>query len=85
MILSGLRAGSVTAKESCGHKMRLTKRALDNGDFAAFSSIFLASSFFCAQAESMHEQGPRMQGVSPFLRVQEVIQVNYKKQLARRN
>jgi hypothetical protein len=29
-----------------------TQRALDAGDSAAFSSIFLASSFFCSQAES---------------------------------
>lgn len=30
----------------------LTKRAPDKWDSAAFSSIFLASSFFCSQAES---------------------------------
>ena len=32
--------------------MRLTQRAPDVWDSAAFSSIFLASSFFCSQAES---------------------------------
>jgi hypothetical protein len=34
-------------------KNGLTKRALDAGDSAAFSSIVLASSFSCFQAESM--------------------------------
>jgi hypothetical protein len=34
------------------HKMRPTKRAPDVWDSAAFSSIFLASSFSCSQAES---------------------------------
>jgi hypothetical protein len=29
-----------------------TKRALDAGDSAAFSSIFLASGFFCSRSES---------------------------------
>ena len=33
-------------------KRHLTKRAPDAGDSAAFSSIFLASSFFCSQTES---------------------------------
>jgi hypothetical protein len=37
-------------------KSGLTKRALDAGDSAAFSSIFLASSFFCSQAESTPPQ-----------------------------
>jgi hypothetical protein len=30
----------------------LTKRAVDGGDSAAFTSIFLASSFSCFQAQS---------------------------------
>jgi hypothetical protein len=34
------------------NKKRLTKRAPDVWDSAAFSSIFLASSFSCFQAES---------------------------------
>jgi hypothetical protein len=33
-------------------KSALTKRALDAGDSAAFSSVFLASSFLCSQTES---------------------------------
>ena len=37
--------------------MRLTKRALDARESARFSSIFLASSFFCPQAESMVRYG----------------------------
>jgi len=40
-------------KQSCVKvKSHLTKRAPDVWDSAAFSSIFLASSFFCSQAES---------------------------------
>jgi hypothetical protein len=34
------------------NKKRPTKRAPDKWDSVAFSSIFLASSFFCSQAES---------------------------------
>ena len=34
---------------SLSAKSGLTKRALDAGDSAAFSSIFLASSFLCSQ------------------------------------
>jgi hypothetical protein len=33
-------------------KPRRTQRALDAGDSAAFSSIFLASGFSCSQTES---------------------------------
>ena len=36
-----------------------TKRALDAGDSAAFSSSFLALSFLCSQAESMVCYGGR--------------------------
>jgi len=39
-------------KESCKSQKRLTKRAPDKWDSAAFSSIFLASSFSCSQAFS---------------------------------
>jgi hypothetical protein len=42
-----------------------TKRALDAGDSARFSSIFLASSFSCSQAESTPTQRPVTQTVSP--------------------
>jgi len=38
--------------------LRLTQRALDAGDSAAFSSIFLASSFFCSQADSTSAPAP---------------------------
>jgi hypothetical protein len=41
----------------------LTKRALDAGDSAAFSSIFLASSFSCSQAESTPAPAPITQTV----------------------
>jgi 5-methylcytosine-specific restriction endonuclease McrA len=37
---------------------RLTKRALDAGDSAAFSSFFLASSFSCSQTESTPAPAP---------------------------
>ena len=37
---------------------RLTKRALDAGDSAAFSSSFLASSFFCSRTESTPAHTP---------------------------
>jgi hypothetical protein len=40
------------------HKGCLTKRAPDVWDSAAFSSIFLASSFFYFQAESMFTLPP---------------------------
>jgi hypothetical protein len=42
-------------------KSGLTKHALDAGDSARFSSIFLASSFLCFQAEST----PARQQVTP--------------------
>ncbi len=42
---------------------RPTKRALDAGDSAAFSSIFLASSFSCSQAESTPAPAPVTQTV----------------------
>jgi len=41
----------------------LTKRALDRWDSAAFSSIFLALSFFCSQAESTPAHLPVTQTV----------------------
>jgi len=40
------------AKSLAGQRRGLTKRAPDVWDSAAFSSIFLASSFSCSQAES---------------------------------
>jgi len=42
---------------------RPTKRALDAGDSAAFSSIFLALSFFCSQALSTPAPAPVTQTV----------------------
>ena len=42
-----------------------TKRALDAGDSVRFSSIFLASSFLCSQAESTPAHPPLTQTVSP--------------------
>src|SRR5689334_8720450 len=45
------------------NKNRLTPRALDAGDSAPFSSIFLASSFFCSQAESTPAPAPVTQTV----------------------
>jgi len=42
---------------------RLTKRALDAGDSARFTSIFLASSFFCSQTESTPAPAPLTQTV----------------------
>jgi len=43
----------------------LTKRELGAGDSAAFSSIFLASSFLYSQAESTPAHLPVTQTVSP--------------------
>ena len=40
------------AGKALNQQRRRTKRAPDVWDSAAFSSIFLASSFFCSQAES---------------------------------
>ena len=42
-----------------------TPRALDAGESARFTSIFLASSFFCSQAESTLAPAPVTQTVSP--------------------
>ncbi len=42
---------------------RPTKRALDTGDSAAISGIFLASSFSCSQAESTPAPAPVTQTV----------------------
>jgi hypothetical protein len=44
---------------------RLTKRALDAGDSARFTSIFLASSFSCSQAKSTPAPAPVTQTVGP--------------------
>ena len=44
-----------------------TKQALDAGDFAPFSSIFLASSFFCSQAFSTPAPAPVTQTVRQIL------------------
>jgi len=41
----------------------LTRRALDRWDSAAFSSIFLASNFFCCQAESTPAPAPQPAGL----------------------
>jgi len=48
-----------------GLARRPTKRALDAGDSAAFSGIFLASSFFCSRTESSPAPTPVTQTVSP--------------------
>ena len=45
----------------------LTKRTLDAGDSAAFSSIFLASSFSCSQIESTPTHLPVTQTVGQIL------------------
>jgi hypothetical protein len=44
-------------------KSGLTQRALDAGESAAFSSIFLASSFLCSQIESTPAPAPVTQTV----------------------
>jgi hypothetical protein len=44
-------------------KRRLTKRAPDKWDSAAFFSSFLASSFFCSQIESTPAPAPVTQTV----------------------
>ena len=44
---------------------RPTQRALDAGDSARFTSIFVASSFFCSQAESTPAPAPVTQTVGP--------------------
>jgi hypothetical protein len=50
------------------NKICPTKRALDAGDSVAFSSIFLASSFFCSQTESTPAPAPVTPTVSPFVK-----------------
>jgi hypothetical protein len=45
------------------HKRSPTKRALDTGDSVTFSSIFLALSFPCSQAESTPAPAPVTQTV----------------------
>ena len=45
-------SGLLMAKSLAGQGRGLTKRAPDVWDSAAFSSILLASSFSCSQAES---------------------------------
>jgi len=45
-------------------KSGLTKRAADWWDSAAFSSIFLASSFFCSRSESRPTHQPLTQTVN---------------------
>src|SRR5258706_4979665 len=52
-------AGQKVAQQSV-HPVTLLVRGgrLDAGDSAAFSSIFLASSFFCSQAESTPAPAP---------------------------
>jgi hypothetical protein len=58
IIFSCLRAGSFTVSESCVHAGCPTQRALDAVDSVRFTSIFLALSFFCSQAESTPAQYP---------------------------
>ena len=48
-------------------KRRLTKRAPDVWESAAFSSIFLASGFFCSQTESTPAHTQVTQTVSTHL------------------
>ena len=50
-------------KINASYKKRPTKRALDAGDSAAFSSIFLASGFSCSQTESTPAPAPVTQTV----------------------
>ena len=45
----------------------LTPRAADGWESAAFSSIFLASSLYCSQAESTPAHPPLTQTVGRFL------------------
>ena len=56
-----------TKLSSCNAKSQLTQRALDAGDSAAFSGIFLALSFFCSQAESTPAPAPVTPAVSLLL------------------
>jgi hypothetical protein len=55
------------AQESENLKIGLTKRAPDVWDSAAFSGIFLASSFSCSQTESTPAPAQVTQTVSPLL------------------
>jgi hypothetical protein len=48
-------------------KHGLTKRAMDSGDSAAFSSGFLASGFFCSQAKSTPAPPTLTQTVEPYI------------------
>jgi hypothetical protein len=56
------------------NKSRRTKRALDAGDSARFTSIFLASGFLCSQAESTPAPAPVTQTVRCYVQNQEQIQ-----------
>jgi hypothetical protein len=62
------------ASKSGVHKVRLTKRAPDVWDSAAFSSIFLASSFSCSQALSTPAHTQVTQAVG-WLRVNQVLKL----------
>jgi len=56
-------SGLLMAKSLAGQGRGLTKRAPDKWDSARFSSIFLASSFLCFQAESTPTPAPVTQTV----------------------
>jgi hypothetical protein len=70
----------VVGKVSTG-KMRLTKRAPDVWDSAAFSSIFLASGFSCSQTLSTpaHTQVTQTVSPQPAIRVagQKIAQIKF--------
>src|SRR5215213_11116521 len=64
MLLSTMQFKGFEQNRLCQtNKCGLTQRALDAGDSAAFSSIFLASSFLCSQAKSTPAPAPVTQTV----------------------
>ena len=60
---------SFSGNESSTTKRQPTKRAADGWESARFTSIFLASSFFCSQTESTPAPAPVTQTVSPPLAI----------------
>ncbi|MDY6866646.1 MAG: hypothetical protein SVT56_01890 [Chloroflexota bacterium] len=58
-----MQAGSLTASESCAKACHPPQRAVDAGDYAVFSSIFLALGFVRFVGEIHHRQSCRRRRV----------------------
>src|SRR5687768_6719044 len=71
-----LCGGSDFQQASLQVKSRPTKRAPDVWDSAAFSGIFLASSFSCSQAESTSAPAPVTQTVGLLLAKENLLKID---------